>query len=207
MYKLIIITAIGNYVVEMTPEKEDPDNDDLLKMFIETTNEVEGGCFMEGWTPNDKPGSPPGVFALAKGLDILAYHVERTDDITIPFDEEPDTGRVLPLSAPLQYLGNTLIAKCVVKTMGDVHVIVCYEVNGEPPTDVLDVTRLYECLHSYITFALYDEGEYLLQIMEDGKVRNFSQAAEVLEQLEEHFNQLHKEKTGKAWSGWKGDDD
>ena len=207
MYKLIIITAIGNYAVEMTPEKENPDNNDLIKMFIETTNEVEAGCFMEGWTPNDKPGSPPGVFALAKGLDILAYHVERVEDIKVPVSEEHDTRRVLPLSIPIQYLGNTLTAKCVVKLIRDVHVIVCYEVNGEPPTDVLDVGKLSEHMNSYILFTLYDEGEYLLQITEDEKIRNFSQAVEVLEKLEEDFNQLQKEKTGKAWTGWKGDDE
>ena len=50
MYRMIIVTALGNYVVEMVPEKEEPTADELMKMFLETKADVESGCFMEGWT-------------------------------------------------------------------------------------------------------------------------------------------------------------
>ena len=77
MYRMIIVTALGNYVVEMVPEKEEPTADELMKMFLETKADVESGCFMEGWTPTDGLSGAPGVFAIGKGLEILAYHVER----------------------------------------------------------------------------------------------------------------------------------
>ena len=34
MYRMIIVTALGNYVVEMVPEKEEPTADELMKMFL-----------------------------------------------------------------------------------------------------------------------------------------------------------------------------
>ena len=82
MYRMIIVTALGNYVVEMVPEKEEPTADELMKMFLETKADVESGCFMEGWTPTDGLSGAPGVFAIGKGLEILAYHVERARNLT-----------------------------------------------------------------------------------------------------------------------------
>jgi len=85
-------------------------------------------------------------------------------------------------------------------------VIFCYAVNGEPPTDVLNTKKLSESLCSCIRHHLnYADDEYLLQIAEDGIVRNYSQAEEVVKQLEDQFNTLHSDKTGKAWNGWKGE--
>lgn len=81
-----------------------------------------------------------------------------------------------------------------------------YAVNGEPPTDVLNTKKLSESLCSCIRHHLnYADDEYLLQIAEDGIIRNYSQAEEVVKQLEDQFNTLHSNKTGKAWNGWKGE--
>lgn len=41
MYRMIIVTALGNYVVEMVPEKEEPTADELMKMFLETKADVK----------------------------------------------------------------------------------------------------------------------------------------------------------------------
>lgn len=87
------------------------------------------------------------------------------------------------------------------------HAIFCYEVNGETPTDVLRIEKLSEVLNNHIAINHFMPGEYLLQIAEDGKIRNFSQASEVLDTLEENFKALQQKKTGKAWNGWKGDDE
>ena len=66
--------------------------------------------------------------------------------------------------------------------------------------------KLSEILCSRIRHHLnYADDEYLLQIAEDGIVRNYSQAEEVVKQLEDQFNTLHSNKTGKAWNGWKGE--
>ena len=186
MYRMIIVTALGNYVVEMVPEKEEPTADELMKMFLETKADVESGCFMEGWTPTDGLSGAPGVFAIGKGLDNV------------------NTRR--PLSLKFNYLGNEMIAKCIQDDIGSVAVIFCYAVNGEPPTDVLNTKKLSESLCSCIRHHLnYADDEYLLQIAEDGIIRNYSQAEEVVKQLEDQFNTLHSNKTGKAWNGWKGE--
>ena len=77
--------------------------------------------------------------------------------------------------------------------------IFCYAVNGEPPTDVLNTKKLSEILCSRIRHHLnYADDEYLLQIAEDGIIRNYSQAEEVVKQLEDQFNTLHSNKTGKS---------
>lgn len=208
MYRMVIVTAIGNYRVEMTPDKEEPDNNDLLKMFLDTKNDIESGAFMEGWTPEEK-GGPPGVFAIAPGLDILAYHVEKEDDIIPPgIKKEVESELAIrPITLRPIYLGNHFICKGVTKVINDVEIIFMYEVNGETPTDVLEEGKLVDLLNKEIRIVSPElaEKDYLLQIANDGKTRNFSQATEMLEVLEENYGQLVKEKTGKAWSGWKGD--
>lgn len=205
MYRMVIVTAIGNYVVEMTPEKEEPTNDDLMELFLNTRSDVEAGCFMEGWTPTDSLSSPPGVFAVGKGMDILAYHVERLYDVPVPPVEEKEGG-VLPLTLKFLYLGNEMVAKCVQTTVDDITIIFCYSLNGEPPTDVLSTGKITETLCKCIYRDLgFSEEEYLLQVSDDGKIRNFSQAVEVLETLAENYDILKTQHTGKAWTGWKGD--
>lgn len=204
MYRLHIVTAIGTYVVAMEPEQENPTNDDLMKLFLETKSDVESGCFMEGWTPEDKIVGPPGVFALGTGLEVLAYHVERVRDIEVPeFIQEAE---VTPVTFTLDYLGNPFHVRGVSKEIGDVNIIFCYDINGEPPTDVLDDNSLYNLLNDYMRKdKRYDPEEYLLEIATDGKPRNFSQAVEVLDKLQEGVTQFSGQKTGKAWNGWKGD--
>lgn len=207
MYKMVIVTAIGNYVAEMTPEQEEPTNDDLMKMFLETKNDVENGCFMEGWTPTDKLKGPPGVFSIGKGMEVLAYHVERTEEVQTPPIEEPEN-KILPLTLKFIYLGNEMVAKCVQTTVDDVTIIFCYSLNGEPPTDVLSASKITETLCKCVYRDLgFSEDEYLLQVSDDGKVRNFSQAVEVLEMLAENYDILKTQHTGKAWTGWKGDEE
>lgn len=206
MYRMIIVTALGNYVVEMVPEKEEPTADELMKMFLETKADVESGCFMEGWTPTDGLSGAPGVFAIGKGLEILAYHVERRPEFDLPPINPDNVITRRPLSLKFSYLGNEMTAKCIQDDIGSVAVIFCYAVNGEPPTDVLNTKKLSEslcsCIRRYLNYA---DDEYLLQIAEDGIVRNYSQAEEVVKQLEDQFNTLHSNKTGKAWNGWKGE--
>lgn len=97
-----------------------------------------------------------------------------------------------------------MIAKCIQDDIGNVAVIFCYAVNGEPPTDVLN-TKLSESLCSCIRHHLnYADDEYLLQIAEDGIIRNYSQAEEVVKQLEDQFNTLHSNRTGKPGTAGKG---
>ena len=98
MYRMIIVTALGNYVVEMVPEKEEPTADELMKMFLETKADVESGCFMEGWTPTDGLSGAPGVFAIGKGLEILAYHVERRPEFDLPPINPDNVNTRRPLS-------------------------------------------------------------------------------------------------------------
>ena len=83
MYRMKIITDIGIYAVPVVTEKEDPTIDDLMGVFLETKSDLEAGCFMEGWTPEDNLVEPPGVFALGKNIQILAYHVERISEIQV----------------------------------------------------------------------------------------------------------------------------
>ena len=74
MYRMIIVTALGNYVVEMVPEKEEPTADELMKMFLETKADVESGCFMEGWTPTDGLSGAPGVKEKESLLLLVETH-------------------------------------------------------------------------------------------------------------------------------------
>ena len=216
MYRMIIVTALGNYVVEMVPEKEEPTADELMKMFLETKADVESGCFMEGWTPTDGLSGAPGVFAIGKGLEILAYHVERRPEFDLPPINSDTVNTRRPLSIKFNYLGNEMTAKCIQDDIGSVAVIFCYAVNGGAHKiqgigagfvpDVLNTKKLSEILCSRIRHHLnYADDEYLLQIAEDGIIRNYSQAEEVVKQLEDQFNTLHSNKTGKAWNGWKGE--
>lgn len=203
MLKLIIITAIGNYAVEMVPELEDPTNDELMALFLETKRDVESGCFMEGWTPNDKPGSPTGVFAIAHGLDILAYHVERVEDIPDVAPAEP-AGKILPYTAKIDYLGNTLTAQCVEKEINNTHLFYCYSINGEPPTDVLDIGKATAVICQYVKDSeIYSDDDFLLIVSDDEQPKNFSQACEFMEYFEKEYQNLCTKKTGKAWTGWK----
>mgnify|MGYP002545035081 CR=1 FL=1 len=141
-----------------------------------------------------------------KGLEILAYHVERRPEFDLPPINPDNVNTRRPLSLKFNYLGNEMIAKCIQDDIGSVAVIFCYAVNGEPPTDVLNTKKLSESLCSCIRHHLnYADDEYLLQIAEDGIIRNYSQAEEVVKQLEDQFNTLHSNKTGKAWNGWKGE--
>lgn len=120
MYRMIIVTALGNYVVEMVPEKEEPTADELMKMFLETKADVESGCFMEGWTPTDGLSGAPGVFAIGKGLEILAYHVERRPEFDLPPINPDNINTRRPLSLKFSYLGNEMIAKCIQDDIGSV---------------------------------------------------------------------------------------
>lgn len=45
MYRMIIVTALGNYVVEMVPEKEEPTADELMKMFLKSKADVAKWLF------------------------------------------------------------------------------------------------------------------------------------------------------------------
>lgn len=205
MYLLQIITAIGMYTVEMTPDKEEPTNDDLMNMFLNTQSDIQAGCFMEGWTPEDSLSGPPGVFALGEDLEILAYHVVKVQTKGVPINPGVEAGP-LPLTIKAFYLGNELTAKCVFKRLEEVYVILCYEVNGEPPADVLDAATLTKQLSECIETDMgYDADEYLLKVADDGGIRNFSQAVDMLEMLEENYKTLRGKPTGKAWTGWKGD--
>ena len=205
MYRLTILTAIGSYLVEMVPDKEDPTNDDLMKLFLDTKSDIEAGCFMEGWTPEDNPHSPPGVFALGNGLEILAYHVQKITEISVPYSEAEGESTVLPLTTTMEYLGNRLQASCVQKDINGVKVIICYSVNGETPPDVLETGRLTKLLSEYLEkIENLDPEEYLLYITDDEKNRNFSQAVEMLEELEKNHKKLTSRTTAKAWEGWKG---
>lgn len=205
MYRLIIITAIGNYQVEMAPDKEDPTNDDLMAMFLETKADVEAGCFMEGWTP-DAPDGPPGVFAIGDGLDILAYHVERLPDVSEPQATEESNPLIKPLSFTIPYLGMDLHTKTVAQAIHGETVILCYDVNGETPSDVLEPSQLTEVIASYIeSYVGLKASEFLVYVIDDGKTRNFSQAVDFLIDLEDTHKLLTAAKTGKAWEGWKGE--
>ena len=207
MYRLIVVTNIGNYAVEVTIENPNHTVDELIAHLYQLKKELETGCFMEGWTPSDSQNDPPGVFCLGDDVEILAYHAERILPFEVPKFAAEDKVQVLPLVLKGPYLGEILIAKCVTKVIKDVHAIFCYEVNGETPTDVLRMVKLSEVLNNHIALTHCMPGEYLLQIAEDGKIRNFSQASEVLDTLEENFKALQQKKTGKAWNGWKGDDE
>jgi hypothetical protein len=208
MYNLIIITAIGNYKVIMVPSKEDPTNDDLMAMFLETKKDIEAGCFMEGWTPEALAG-PPGVFAIGDGLEILAYHVERLTDIEVPKeDTEWNDPLSKPISFTIPYLGMELHVKTVSKPVAGAPVILCYEVNGETPADVLEPSKLTEIIASYIENDVgLSVNDFLLYVVDDGKARNFSQAVSYLEELEDTHKLITTAKTGKAWEGWKGEPD
>ena len=141
----------------MVPEKEEPTADELMKMFLETKADVESGCFMEGWTPTDGLSGAPGVFAIGKGLEILAYHVERRPEFDLPPINQGNVNTRRPLSLKFNYLGNEMIAKCIQDDIGSVAVIFCYAVNGEPPTDVLNTKKLSEslcsCIRHYLNYA------------------------------------------------------
>lgn len=207
MYRMIIITAIGNYTVEMEPPNDNPTNDDLMEMFYNMKSDIEGGCFLEGWTPTDSPTDPPGVFALGDGVDILAYHVEKKTQTFIPVKEQVKDA-VLPVTYHFSYLGNVFTAKCVQREIQDITVFYCYSLNGEPPTDVLSVEKISGNLCKVLEQdSSYTPEEYLLQINDSGKPENFSQASEVLKKLAEQYKELCTKKTGKAWNGWKGDGD
>lgn len=206
MYNLIIITAIGNYRVEMVPDKEDPTNDDLMEMFLETKGDVEAGCFMEGWTP-DAPAGPPGVFAIGDSLDILAYHVERLPDVEAPKEGKEDSEQLIqPIAITVPYLGMDLHIKTVSKPIAGSSVILCYDVNGETPADVLEPTKLTEIIASYIENEVgLSADDFLLYVVDDGKNRNFTQAVNYLDELEDTHTLITSTKTGKAWEGWKGE--
>lgn len=205
MYNLIIVTAIGSYKVEIVPDKEEPTNDDLMDMFYSTKDDIENGCFMEGWTP-DAPNGPPGVFAIGAGLEILAYHVERTPDVEMPNEDIKNDLEIKPLSFTIPYLGMDLHIKAVSKHIAGSPVILCYEVNGETPADVLEPTKLTEIIASYIENEVgLSADKFLLYVVDDGKTRNFTQAVSYLEDLEDTHTLITTEKTGKAWEGWKGE--
>lgn len=205
MYNLIIVTAIGSYKVEMVPDKEDPTNDDLMTMFYETKEDIENGCFMEGWTPDAQNG-PPGVFAIGTGLEILAYHVERLPDVDVPKEGKEDDQLSKPISFTIPYLGTDLHVKTVSKHIAGSPVILCYEVNGETPADVLEPSKLTEIITSHIeSYVGLRADDFLLYVADDGKNRNFSQAVSYLEDLEDTHKLITIAKTGKAWEGWKGE--
>lgn len=206
MYRLIIVTAIGNYKVDMTPDKDDPTNDDLMAMFLDTKGDIEAGCFMEGWTP-EEPNGAPGVFAIGSGLDILAYHVERLPDVALPKEEpESDDPLITPLAFTVPYLGMDLHIKTISRPIGNVPAIYCYEVNGETPADVLEPEKLHEVLAVYIENEIkLNPKDFALYVETDGKTRNFSQAVEQLNYLADTFTLIATPKTGKAWEGWKGE--
>lgn len=204
MYRLTAVTAIGNYVVEVEPEKEDYTNDDLMELFYRVSGDMKTGAFMEGWTPTDSLSGPPGVFAL-EGVDILAFHVSRVPE-PIPVSQEDQEGRIMPLTIPFDYLGNTITAKCVQGTIGGRNIIFCYSLNGETPIDVLPESKVIPFLESYVEGILcYAPEDYILHIANDGKLYNFSKAVDTLKEVAENYAAAHGVKTGKAWMGWKGD--
>lgn len=206
MYRLIIVTTIGNYKVDMTPDKENPTNDDLMVMFLNTKGDIEAGCFMEGWTP-DAPDGPPGVFAIGNGLEILAYHVERLPDVDVPKESKEDSEQLIqPIAITVPYLGMDLHIKMVSKPIAGASVILCYDVNGETPADVLEPTKLTEIIASYIENEVgLSADKFLLYVVDDGKNRNFTQAVNYLNELEDTHTLITTAKTGKAWEGWKGE--
>lgn len=208
MYRIKIITDIGIYAVpmEVETEKEDPTINDLMLTFLETKSDVEAGCFMEGWTPEDNLTEAPGVFALGKNIQILAYHVERVSEIRVATAEPQDAHRMRPLTRKIDYLGNTLYFAFVTSRAEQKTFLYCYSVNGEPPTDVLELKRLRELIEKDITKVSGDIRDYVVFFSEDGHVRNFSQATETLNDLISKYREVTKEKTGKAWNGWKEDD-
>lgn len=206
MYRLIVVTTIGNYKADMTPDKENPTNDDLMVMFLNTKSDIEAGCFMEGWTP-DAPDGPPGVFAIGNGLEILAYHVERLPDVDVPKESKEDSEQLIqPIAITVPYLGMDLHIKTVSKPIAGASVILCYDVNGETPADVLEPTKLTEIIASYIENEVgLSADKFLLYVVDDGKNRNFTQAVNYLNELEDTHTLITTAKTGKAWEGWKGE--
>lgn len=204
MYRMIAVTAMGNYTVEISPEKEDPTNNELMELFYGVSGDMKNGSFMEGWTPTDSLSGPPGVFALAD-VDILAFHVVRVPD-PVPLSQEAQGSRIIPLALHFKYLGNTVTAKCVQGEIGDKLAIFCYSLNGETPNDVLSESKSRPLLESAIEYTLLRAPEdYVLSIADDGKLYNFSQAVDMLKQVTETYAASHGEKTGRAWPGWKGD--
>lgn len=206
MYRMKIITDIGIYAVPVVTEKEDPTIDDLMGVFLETKSDLEAGCFMEGWTPEDNLVEPPGVFALGKNIQILAYHVERISEIQVAAAEPQDADRMRPFTRKIEYLGNTLYFAFVTCKKEQKNFLYCYSVNGEPPTDVLELKRLRELVEKDITENVGDVQDCVVFFSEDGHVRNFSQATETLSDLISKYREVTKEKTGKAWNGWKEGD-
>lgn len=206
MYRMKIITDIGMYVVPVVTEKEDPTIDELMGMFLETKSDLEAGCFMEGWTPEDNLVEPPGVFALGKNIQILAYHIERVSKIQAAAAEPQDADRMRPVARKIKYLGNTLYFAFVTCKKEQKNFLYCYSVNGEPPTDVLELKRLRELVEKDIAEGVGDVQDYVVFFSEDGHVRNFSQATETLNDLISKYREVTKEKTGKAWNGWKEGD-
>lgn len=206
MYRLIVVTTIGNYKADMTPDKENPTNDDLMVMFLNTKSDIEAGYFMEGWTP-DAPDGPPGVFAIGNGLEILAYHVERLPDVDVPKESKEDSEQLIqPIAITVPYLGMDLHIKTVSKPIAGASVILCYDVNGETPADVLEPTKLTEIIASYIENEVgLSADKFLLYVVDDGKNRNFTQAVNYLNELEDTHTLITTAKTGKAWEGWKGE--
>ena len=201
MYKLMIITPLGNYLAEMTPTQEEPTNDDLMAMFIETVNEVEGHCFMEGWTPNDDPAGPPGVWAFGKDIEILAYHVIREAEIVeAPKAVEPGSN-IIPDVMKLDYLGNTLTVKSAFTHIDDVATFFVYDINGETPTDVLAEEKIEALMVNRLKID-YAPDEFLVLVAHDGEIRNFVTATNDLKALIAKRQAIKG--NAMAWNGWKG---
>lgn len=182
MYRMIIVTALGNYVVEMVPEKEEPTADELMKMFLETKADVESGCFMEGWTPTDGLSGAPGVFAIGKGLEILAYHVERRPEFDLP-PINPDTVNTRrPLSIKFNYLGNEMTAKCIQDDIGSVAVIFCYYVKKAHDTIPLD-TPIAGCtgIVVEVTLGTPKDDHHFTDLCDDCRLKFLKMAVEHLE--------------------------
>lgn len=203
MYRMKIITDIGMYAVPMVVEKENPTADDLISMFLDTKSDLEAGCFMEGWTPEDNLTEPPGVFALGKNIQLLAYHVERVSEIQIAAAEPKNTDSMRPITRKIDYLGNKLYFAFVVSKKENKNFLYCYSVNGEPPTDVLELKRLRDLIEKDIVKGGGNIQDYVVFFSEDGRIRNFSQATETLSSLIEKYHEVTKEKTVKAWNGWR----
>lgn len=208
MYRLKIITDIGIYAVPVVTEKEDHTIDDLMGAFLETKSDLEAGCFMEGWTPEDNLVEPPGVFALGKNIQILVYHVERVSEIQVTAAEPQDADRMRPLTRKIAYLGNTLYFAFVTCKKEQKKFLYCYSVNGEPPTDVLELKKLRELVEKDIreNWETGNIQDCVVFFSEDGHVRNYSQATETLNDLISKYHEVTKGKTGKAWNGWKEGD-
>lgn len=208
MYIMTVVTEIGNYIVEADGYIEDV-VDGLIKGCTNLVNDITAGCFMEGWVPGEDPRTqPPGLWAMGKDAKILGYHVERLKEEPPVMPVETTEYRVAPRTLVFDYLGVKTTAHCIEKVIDGVRVIYCYSVNGEPPTDVMaeDKVRnflIYDCINN----EGMEEDEFMVYVASDGRPRNFSQAVEELELIEQNIDIVKTARNAKAWTGWKGGDE